>query len=238
MHFRGRGAAEARAITARGRSAGVSEKARLAPPQCRPALFSWDNIVRSLRIGFLFAVGCGWQAAADTGITPAESQRWGAPAETVSISDDRDVPYIAYFTPPYRDAGTRDIAWSMMATRWRESGEIQLSVGLRIVHDGAEPWRIVGWRIADSSFPPRIRTVAAFPAATVAALKPLKSCSDGLCRTYEAASFALPVAALEQPALPPAGALEITILTQAGELPSIRFPAAILADLRRRLGTH
>lgn len=199
---------------------------------------SWDNIVRSLWIGLLLAVGLGWEAAAGTSVSPAESQRWDPPADAVSISDDRDVPYIAYFTPPYRDAGPNDIAWSMMATRWRESGNVQLSVGVRILHDGAEPWRIVGWRIADSNFPPRARAIAASSAATVAALKPFKTCSDGRCRTYEAASFALPVAALAQPSSSTDGPLEITILTQAGELPSIRFPAEILADLRRTLGTR
>ena len=199
---------------------------------------SWENIVRSPCIGLVVAVGLGWPALADTSVSPAESQRWDPPAEAVSISDDRDVPYIAYFTPPYRDAGPNDVAWSMMATRWRESGDVQLSVGLRILHDGAEAWRIVGWRISDSSFPPRARAIAASFPATVAALKPLKTCSDGRCRTYEAASFALPVAALEQPSSSIDGPLEITIITQAGELPSIRFPAAILADLRRTLGTR
>jgi hypothetical protein len=194
--------------------------------------------VRLLWIGLALAVGLGRPAAAETGLSPADSQRWDPPAETISISDDRDVPYVAYFTPPYRSAGSSDIAWSMMATRWRETGEVQLSVGVRILHRSAEPWRIVGWRVADSSFPPRVRARAASPETMIAALKPLNTCGDGGCHTYEAASFALPVEALEQSALAPGAALEITILTQAGDAPSIRFPAAILAELRRALGTR
>ena len=72
-------------------------------------------------------------------------------------------------------------------------------------------------------------------AAPVAALSPLKTCGDQGCRTYEAASFALPLAAL---ALERGAALDITIVTQAGDGPSIRFPAAILANLHRALGTQ
>ena len=190
--------------------------------------------MRSLWIGLVVAAGLGWPAVADTAVSPAEAQRWDPPADTVSVSDDREVPYVAYFTPPYRSAGPSDVVWSMMATRWRATGEVQLSVGVRIVHDGAEPWRIVGWRIADTRFPPRVHTTHS-ATAPVAALSPLKTCGDHGCRTYEAVSFALPLAAL---ALERGAALDITIVTKAGNGPSIRFPAAILANLHRALGTQ
>src|SRR5262245_3496251 len=194
-----------------------------------PAGFhSWEKIVRGLWIGLVVAAGLGWPAAAETGISPADSQRWDPSGDTISVSDEGGVPYVAYFTPPYRSTDPTDIAWSMMATRWRATGEIRLSVGVRIVHDGEEPWRIVGWHIADTRFPPR--TLAASPEAPVTALKPFKACRDGRCRTYEAASFALPRAALAQAT--PDATLEIALVTVAGDTPVIRFPAAILADLR------
>jgi|SRR5687767_8339876 len=191
-----------------------------------------EKIVRLLGIGLAVAVGLGCPAAADTAVSPAESQRWDPPADTISVSDDRDAPYVAYFTPPYRSAGPSDVAWSMMATRWRATGQIQLSVGVRFVHDDTEPWRIVGWRIADTRFPPRAHATGS-ATAPVAALNPLKTCGDHGCRTYEAATFALPLAALARER---GAALDITILTQAGDGPSIRFPAAILANLHRALG--
>ena len=190
--------------------------------------------MRSLWIGLALAVGLGCPAVADNAVSPAEAQRWDPPADTVSVSDDREVPYVAYFTPPYRSAGPSDVVWSMMATRWRATGEIRLSVGVRIVHDGAEPWGVVGWRITDTRFPPRAHTTHS-AMAPVAALNPLKTCGDHGCRTYEAVSFALPLAAL---ALERGAALDITIVTQAGDRPFIRFPAAILANLHRALGTQ
>ena len=126
----------------------------------------------------------------------------------------------------------------MMATRWRETGEVQLSVGVRILHGGAEPWGIVGWRIADSSFPPRVRTFAASPEATIAPLKPLKTCRDGRLPHVRSGVLRASDRGPGATALEPGAALEITILTQAGDAPSIRFPAAILAELRRALGTQ
>jgi hypothetical protein len=180
------------------------------------------------------AAGLVGPVAADSGLSPEESRRWDPPSQTLTITDDPAAPYIAYFTPPYRAAGSVDLAWSMMATRWRETGEVQLSVGVRIVHDGAEPWRIVGWRIADTRFPRRAHAPDS-ATAPIAALNPLKTCGDHGCRTYEAATFALPLAALR---LERSAALDIAILTQAGHGPSIRFPAAILANLHRVLGTQ
>ena len=190
--------------------------------------------MRSLWIGLVVAAGLGWPAVADTAVSPADAQRWDPPADTVSVSDDREVPYVAYFTPPYRSAGPSDVVWSMMATRWRATGEIRLSVGVRIVHDGAEPWGVVGWRITDTRFPPRAHTTHS-AMASVAALNPLKTCGDHGCRTYDGATFALPLAAR---ALARGAALDITIVTQAGDRPFIRFPAAILANLHRALGTQ
>ena len=178
------------------------------------------------------AVGLGCPAAADTAVSPAESRRWD-PRQTRSPSATiRAAPYVAYFTPPYRALVPSDVAWSMMATRWRATGEIQLSVGVRIVHDGAEPWRIAGGALPTPRFPPR----AAQPPsranpAPVEPLKPLKTCGDHGCRTYEAATFALPLAALGRASAVPRS--KSRILTQAGDGPSIRFPAAILANLNR-----
>ena len=85
------------------------------------------------------------------------------------------------------------------------------------------------------STPRHSRTVVANPGLDRAAEAARYLQHNSGCRTYEAASFALPLAALYQAALTPDGGLEIRILTQAGETLSIRFPAAILAELNRML---
>jgi len=181
------------------------------------------------------AAGLGGPVAADSGLSPEESRRWDPPAQAVTVTDDPAAPYIAYFTPPYRAAGSVDLAWSMMATRWRGTGDVRLSVGVRMLH-GGQAWGITGWRLAEPRYPPRRAAVSSSQIqASIEPLKPLDTCGKSGCRTYEAASFALPLAALEQAGLTPDGALEISILTRAGEAPSIRFPAAILADLKRML---
>ena len=181
------------------------------------------------------AAGLSGPVAADSGLSPEESRRWDPPAHVVTVTDDPAAPYIAYFTPPYRAAGSTDLAWSMMATRWRGTGDIQLSVGVRMLH-GGPAWGITGWRLADPRFPPHGTAASSSQIqASIEPLKPLDTCNESGCRTYEAASFALPLAALDQAALTPDGGLEIRILTQAGETPSIRFPAAILAELNRML---
>ena len=187
--------------------------------------------MRSALIGLALAIGLGWPAAADSGLPPAESQRWDPVADTVSVTDDPAAPYIAYFTPPYRTVGAVDLAWSMMATRWRATGDVQLSLGVRMVHAGAGPWHIAGWRVTDPQFPPRMALSGTEPAA--GSLKPLKTCNAGACRIYEAASFALPLAVLAQAAQ--TGAVELSIVSQTGRTQSIRFPAAILDDLRAKL---
>lgn len=192
----------------------------------RLALFFLGNIVRSWCIGLAMAAGLVGPVVADSGLSPEESRRWDPPAQAVTVTDDPAAPYVAYFTPPYRAAGSDDLAWSMMATRWRATGDIQLLVGVRMLH-GGQAWGITGWRLADPGLQ-----------ASIEPLKPLDTCSDSGCRTYEAASFALPLAALDRAALTPDGALEIGILTQAGETPSIRFPAAILAELNRMLAAQ
>ena len=194
--------------------------------------------MRSWCIGLAIATGLVGPVAADSGLSPEESRRWDPPAQAVTVTDDPAAPYIAYFTPPYRTAGSVDLAWSMMATRWRETGDIRLSVGVRMLH-GGEAWGITGWRLADPRFPPRRAAASSSQIqASIEPLKPLDTCSDSGCRTYEAASFALPLAALDRAALTPDGALEISILTEAGETPSIRFPAAILAELNRVLAAQ
>lgn len=182
-------------------------------------------------IGLTLAIGLVWPAAADTGLSPTLSQRWDPAVDTISVTDDPAAPYIAYFTPPYRTEGAVDLAWSMMATRWRATGQVQLSLGVRLVRPGTEPWDIAGWRVTDTQFPPR----AALSGTEFVAgsLKPLKTCSAGVCRMYEAASFTLPLAVLARSAQ--SGALEFDIVSQAGRAQSIRFPAAILDDLRAKL---
>ena len=191
--------------------------------------------MRSWCIGLAMAAGLVGPVAANSGLSPEESRRWDPPAQAVTVTDDPAAPYVAYFTPPYRAAGSVDLAWSMMATRWRETGDIRLSVGVRLLH-GGEAWGITGWRLADPRFPPRRTAVSALQAqASIEPLKPLDTCGESGCRSYEAASFALPLAALDQAALTPGGALEINILTQAGQTQSIHFPAAILAELNRML---
>ncbi|MBA4097200.1 MAG: hypothetical protein C0484_10595 [Rhodospirillum sp.] len=184
------------------------------------------------------AAGLVGPVVADSGLSPEEPRRWDPPAQAVTVTDDPAAPYVAYFTPPYRAAGSDDLAWSMMATRWRETGDIRLSIGVRMLH-GGQAWGITGWRLADPRFPPH-RTAASSSQiqASIEPLKPLDTCTDSGCRTYEAASFALPPAALDQAALTPDGALEISILTQAGETHSIRFPAGILAELNRMLAAQ
>ena len=197
----------------------------------RLALLFLGNIVRFWCIGLAMAAGLSGPVAADSGLSPEEFRRWDPPPQAVTVTDDPTAPYIAYFTPPYRAAGSVDLAWSLMATRWRETGDIRLSVGVRVLHGGGA-WGITGWRLADPrASSPQVQ-------ASIEPLKPLDTCSDSGCRTYEAASFALPLAALDQAALTPDGALEINILTQAGETPSIRFPAAILAELNRVLAAQ
>jgi hypothetical protein len=191
------------------------------------------NIVRSWCIGLVLAAGLARPAAAETVPSPAESERWDSPADAISITNDPAAPYIAFFTPPYRVQGASDLSWSMMATRWRESGVIQLSVGVRILHAGAQAWDITGWQVGHAPF----MVNAALPSHG-SSLKPFSTCTGGLCRTYEAASFALPLALIEQAAISQDGDLEIAILTRAGEKPSIRFPASILADLCRSLATY
>jgi hypothetical protein len=192
--------------------------------------------VRSLWFGLVVTVGLSWPAAAETHTSPEVSPRCDSAADALSISDGRDVPYIAYFTPPYRSIGPTDIAWSMMATRWRATGDVQLSVGVRIVHSGTEAWRITGWQIEETQVPLHLMVNAgSSEQAALQSLKPLSTCSEGICRTYEAVSFALPLAMIQQASLLRDGALEISILTQAGETPVICFPAAILADLHRNL---
>src|SRR5262245_40397846 len=193
-------------------------------------LFFLGNIVRTWCIGLAMAAGLSGPAVAEAGLSAVDTQRWDAPAAAVSVSDDPAAPYVAYFTPPYRTSRATDLAWSMMATRWRETGDVQLSIGVRIVHDGTA-WAIAGWRLADPSFPPRR------PAGVmkIEALKPLETCTAARCQTYEAASFALPLKALEEAVRNPDNTLQISILTQAGETPSIQFPPAILAELSRAL---
>ena len=188
--------------------------------------------------GLVVAAGLVGPVAADSGLSPEESRRWDPPAHVVTVTDDPTAPYIAYFTPPYRAAGSVDLAWSMMATRWRETGDVRLSVGVRVLH-GGQAWDITGWRLMDPRFPPRGTAASSSNAQTsIEPLKPLDTCNESGCRTYEAASFALPLAALDQAALTPDGALEISILTQAGETPSIRFPAAILTELKRMVAAQ
>ena len=201
----------------------------------RLALLFSGNIVRFWCFSLVMAAGLSGPVAADSGLSSEESRRWDPPAQAVTVTDDPAAPYIAYFTPPYRAAGSVDLAWSMMATRWRKTGDIQLSVGVRMLH-GGQAWGITGWRLADPRFPPRRTAASSSNAqAPIEPLRPLDTCSDSGCRTYEAASFALPLAALDQAALTPNGALEISILTQTGETQSIRFPAAILTELNRML---
>jgi hypothetical protein len=196
------------------------------------------NIVRIWCFGLLVAAGLSGPVAADSGLSPEESRRWDPPAQTVTVTDDPAAPYVAYFTPPYRAAGSVDLAWSMMATRWRETGDVRLSVGVRLLH-GGEAWGITGWRLADPRLPPRPTAASSsHTQASIEPLKPLDTCGDSGCRIYEAASFALPLAALDRAALTPDGALEINILTQAGETASIRFPAPILAELNRMLAAQ
>lgn len=178
------------------------------------------------------AAGLVGPVAADTGLAPADSARWDPPAHTVTVTDDPTAPYVAFFTPPYRAQGSVDLAWSMMATRWRRSGDVALSVGVRLLHDG-KAWGITGWRLADPSFPPR----GAGSFAAIEPLQPLETCTEAGCRTYEAASFGLPLDTLDQAARNQDGTLAIAILTEAGETRSIRFPAPILAELNRMLAT-
>ena len=90
--------------------------------------------MRSWCIGLAVAAGLVGPVAADSGLSPEESRRWDPPAHVVTVTDDPAAPYIAYFTPPYRAAGSVDLAWSMMATRWRETGDVRLSVGVRMLH--------------------------------------------------------------------------------------------------------
>jgi hypothetical protein len=202
----------------------------------RLALLLLGNIVRIWCIGLAMAAGLVGPAAADSGLSPEESRRWDPPAEAVTVTDDPAAPYIAYFTPPYRATGSVDLAWSMMATRWRETGDVQLSVGVRMLH-GGKAWGIIGWRIADPHFPPRLGS-SSRAHASIKPLKPLKTCGESGCRTYEAASFALPRAALDQAGLHRDGTLAITILTKAHETQSIHFPAAILTELSRMIATE
>ena len=193
--------------------------------------------MRTWCIGLAMAVGLSGPAAADAGLSTDDSRRWDAPAARVSVSDDPAAPYVTFFTPSYRISGATDLAWSMMATRWRETGDVQLSVGVRIVHDG-KAWGITSWRLADPRFPPRHPTGASVQQAAIDALKPLETCTAAGCRTYEATSFAIPLAALEQAVRDPGAAFEIRVLTHAGETPAIRFPAAILAQLHSSLGAR
>lgn len=161
---------------------------------------------------------------AQTAWSPEEAARWSQLVDQIKSSNDPADPFASYFTPPFSKAGAANLTWSMMATRWRDTGAVNIQVGIRLVHAGTKPWRITGGRIAGGSLADTARSEV-FPAK---ALKPLINCYSGACRNYEAASLTLPLSALATGA---EHGLEISVLTEDGEDTTISFPQAIVSAL-------
>lgn len=173
---------------------------------------------RHLGLALIALLAVGRVAAADES---ADLTRWQQPMDAVSREDDPAAPFVSFFTPTYSNAEKSTI-WSMMAAKWRGTGEIDLAVGIRLVHGDEAPWNIEAASLADGTK----LVLEMFP--------PARTCdSNDACVQREAASVTLPMEALSESH---AGDLSITVVTRDGGRHAVTFPRAIVAALSRELG--
>lgn len=171
--------------------------------------------MRYLGLLLLAALTASRLAAADDS---ADLARWQQPPDAVSREDDPDSPFISFFTPAYSSTDKSAI-WSMMAAKWRDTGETDLSVGVRLIHGDDAPWTFKTASLADGTK----LSLESLPAA--------RTCdAGGACVRREIVTIALPRTALEGEY--PTG-FAITIVTGDGEQHPITFPPEIIAALSR-----
>lgn len=166
----------------------------------------------------LLSLLAAYPARADT---DPDLLRWDQPEGIVVSEDDPAAPFVSFFTPIYRDED-QVATWSMMATRWRSNGRIDLSIGVRLVHADEAPWGVAAAKLEDGQD------------LQVDLLNAVKTCSaDDVCVQRETATINLPLAVLERGA---AEGMEIRLKTLNGVDRVIAFPRDILDQLYRTTG--
>lgn len=170
-------------------------------------------------LGFLLlaALAASRVAVADDS---ADLARWQQPTDAVAREDDPSSPFISFFTPTYSSAD-KSAVWSMMAAKWRDTGDIDLSVGVRLNHGDEAPWTFTAASLADGTK----LSLDSFPA--------IKTCTaGGTCVRRETVSLTLPRNALKGEY---ATSFAITIVTGDGDQHAITFPPEIIAALAREI---
>lgn len=175
-------------------------------------------MLRNFSLALVIVLAAPRLASAET--DPALA-RWEQPDGVVVQENDPAAPFVSFFTPIYRD-DDRIATWSMMATKWRSNGQVDLSVGVRLVHDDALPWGVIAAKLEDGS-PLALDT-----------LEPIRTCgADGACVQRETAAITLSRASLKHGML---HGLQIRLISANGPDRAIAFPQDILEQLYRESG--